>query len=141
MNKIVQFKRKNTPTTSVAAHRQNAMSTFLPIKVSDVEFATGVADVDRLTPPDDQIPEAFSLQDSRWTELAMRILDDGISTDHHFVPAAGVDVLSALRHVGAILQSSSCDDERKIVIVGYLLSIWFTYARIENLTVAQEAAA
>lgn len=140
MNTIVQFKRKNTPTTSVAAHRQNAMSTFLPIKVSDVEFATGVADVDRLTPPDDQIPEAFSLHDSRWAELAMRILDDGISTDHHFVPVAGVDVLSALRHIGAILQSS-CDDERKIVIVGYLLSIWFSYARIENLTVAQEAAA
>lgn len=140
MNTIVPFKRKTASATNATANRQNAMITFLPIPVSDIEFAMGVDDVDRLTPPAEQIPEGFTLQDSRWADVAMRILDEGISTNHHFVPVTGVDVVGALRHIGAILQSS-CDDERKIVIVGYLLSIWFTYARIENLTAAQEAAA
>lgn len=140
MNVILQFKRKTDLATNTSSGKQTAMNTFHPTIVSDSEFAMGVDDVDRLAPPADQIPEEFSANTSRWSEIASRILEEGISTNHHFVPVAGVDSLNALRHIGALMQSS-CDDDRKIAAVAYLLSLWFSYARIEDLSVAQEAAA
>jgi len=108
----------------------------IPVKsVSDSEFAFGAVNFQQLLPPVDAVPEEFSDSSNPWTRLSTHVLAEGISTDHHFVHHEGVDSHQALRHIGAVLQSA-CDDGRKIPAVAYLLSRWFSYARVNNVMAA-----
>jgi len=97
--------------------------------VSDLEFAEGARDVERLIPPDHAIDAIGAGDLTQWHDLATLILNQGITLDHHFVPRDGIDAVGAMRHIGAIL-ASSLDDDRMTRSVAYLCMRWFRSVRI-----------
>lgn len=118
-----------TPITNPMSDRPVVLS------VSDLEFARGADDVHRLLPP----PARLSHVTDRagWMTLAKRILEQGISLDHEFVPLSGIDAYPAMRHVGAIL-ASAIDEDTKIRATACLCSAWFFRIRVGDLQVGGE---
>lgn len=111
------------------------MNTAFPLQVTDAEFALGSADLERLLPSLEDMPAELLEPGNPWRQLSERVLDSGISTDHQFIHSDGIDTREALRHIGAVMQSAG-DDQRKIGGVAYLMSRWFQYARVCDVTAA-----
>lgn len=95
-----------------------------------MEFAFGANRLAELIPAEQDVPEVFASTANVWHAMAKRILLRGISLDYALEPRAGVDALAALRHLGAVLQSPDCTDDRKVVAVGFLLQNWFVWIRV-----------
>lgn len=138
MNNILPFKNAHQSVRDCTQTAHNPECPVAPIEVTGVEFATG-ADVERLLPPYETLPYDFTNGTSPWTCLARHILEQGISTNHEFAAHPDIDVRLALRHIGAALQANA-PDHHKIAGIAYLLSRWFRFARVGNLTVVGKDA-
>lgn len=101
--------------------------------VTDAEFALGTDQVDRLLPA--EVPGEYSFAGNPWNQLSTQVLTGGIGTEHAFVQRDGVDTRSALRHIGALMQSA-CDDARKVTGAAFLFASWFQYVRVGGTTAA-----
>ena len=82
------------------------------------------ANVIALMPAWEDIPEAFKGWTGPWVELAERWFYKGLSSDE-LVPKPGIDLPTAVRHLGTVLRSFQPKQEHKIAAVAYLMSQWF----------------
>lgn len=81
-------------------------------------------DVVPLMPPMAQIPREFHNGQMKWNQLACDWFFYGIRLESA-TPKAGIDVVLAWRHLGAIQRSFTPKHEHKEAAVAYLLSEWF----------------
>lgn len=95
-----------------------------PAEISAVELAFP-ADVRRLMPPREEIPEEFKFgRANPWTDLMGVMFFEGANLGF-LVPRAGFDKIKALRHIRAVLGSFQPKHEHKSETVAYLMSLWF----------------
>jgi hypothetical protein len=111
----------------------NQKIAFTTQPVTDAEFALGSDQVDRLLPAD--VPGEYAFDGNPWNRLSTQVLAEGIGTEHAFLQQDGIDTRAALRHIGALLQST-CDDARKVAGAAYLFATWFKYVRVGGTTAA-----
>lgn len=82
------------------------------------------ADVIRLMPAWEDIPEAFKKWTGPWVELAEKWFSQGLS-NVALAAKPGIEHAAALRHLSTIMRSFQPKHEHKIAAVAYLMSQWF----------------
>lgn len=83
------------------------------------------ADVTRLLPPYDAIPDEFKHRGNKWNDLVSRWFFSGLPYGTEFKPKEGINKTAALRHVTACMRSFQPKHEHKEAGCAYLLSQWF----------------
>jgi hypothetical protein len=111
------------------AVRPGPASTFLPVEVSDQQFAHGLIRTDGYLPPSAPI-------DHGWLSAAAHLYGYGTGLTSRFVPRLGIDGERALRHLGALLRTPQLESGRRDNAVALLLRAWFTSVALEAGPVA-----
>lgn len=98
-----------------------------PIKVNDTDLAFGGV-VRQLMPEMKDIPEDFKrgVGDARkWHDWQSKWFFSGLKEEDLPTPKDGIDLNTAMRHLGAIQSSFSPKHEHKQSAVAWLASKWF----------------
>lgn len=107
---------------------------FLPVDVSDFEFAYGARDPRSLLPPTNRLG-ARAGELKPWLEVSRACLDHGFDTLTTMRVRTGVDVRRALRHLGALMNARLGDAE-KVAGMAVLLHAWFEEVAMPHGVVA-----
>lgn len=101
----------------------NPLPVFVPVDVSDFEFAYGARDPHALLPPaTGLVGRAAELKP--WLEVSRACLDHGFDALTVMRVRAGVDMRRALRHLGALM-TARLGDADKVAGMAVLLHAWF----------------
>ena len=106
-----------------------------PKKVTGLDMAFGGDVVGRLMPAWEEIPEAYKKANHPWVKLASTWFFNSLPKETEFEPREGVDATIALRQISACLASFDMKHEHKEAGTGYLLHLFFKYARLPDGTV------
>lgn len=101
----------------------NPLPVFVPVDVSDFEFAYGARDPRSLLPPTNRLG-ARAGELKPWLEVSRVCLDHGFDALTTMRVRSGVDVRRALRHLGALMNARLGDAE-KVAGMALLLHAWF----------------
>lgn len=93
-----------------------------PQEVTDLELAFG-GNIDKLMPAYEELTEEFQRGRGPYCDLMEGWFFKGLRKLPK--PKEGIDLNTALRHLGAILVSFEPKQEHKIGGTGYLASLWF----------------
>jgi hypothetical protein len=93
-------------------------------EVSDAELAFGGRDLDKLMPPESEIPEDYPDR-LKWTRFFNRVFMQG-AVGTRLLPREGVNPNKALRHLRAVMVSFDPKHEHKEAACAWLFSQWFT---------------
>lgn len=100
---------------------------YIPQEIPDVMLAFPASVEKELMPEYKEIPEEFRDLNRKtpWNDLFSKWFFEGLESDEIFIPKEGIDKMSALRHINAIMRSFQPKHEHKEAAVAYLLSLWF----------------
>jgi len=96
----------------------------VPVAVDGLQLAFG-ADLERLLPPWNEIPEKYKDHDHPMSAVVTRWFFSGLPKGTRFVPRPGIDKNVALRQVATCLRSFEPQHEHKKAGVAYLLDLFF----------------
>lgn len=102
-----------------------------PIIVDDYTFAHGAIPPESLMP--NHIPAHFTSPNNAWHQAAERAYHNGFGPTPSIMPKHGIDLMQALRHLGAIM-ATDIEDDHKIRSIAMLMSEWFEYVFWPELT-------
>lgn len=95
-----------------------------PVVVQPLDLAFG-GDTDKLMPAYKDIPAEFKSSSNYWANWQSKWFFDGLKPEDMPTPKPGIDLDTAMRHLGAINRSFEPKHEHKQAGVAYLASLWF----------------